>query len=233
MGRVSGCSVLDCGCGLGFFSEFLASKGARVWGLDPDPAAGRVLARDRNFGFLVGDAQELPFRCGVFDRVLCTEVLEHVPDDGRAVSELARVARPGAILVITVPSTEGVFGSRRKRIAHDHDASLERHHRAGYTFEELHALLEAHGIRVTERRYSMILFSELVMGVTKLAFLAGGSRMRSQADILAVKDSLLFRIWKTLFPAVLALCRLEDALLSRRARGHMLIVKAVAGGTVP
>jgi SAM-dependent methyltransferase len=48
-------------------------------------------------------ARALPFVGGSFDGVLCTEVLEHVPDAEFVLAEIARVARPGAVLVVTVP----------------------------------------------------------------------------------------------------------------------------------
>jgi SAM-dependent methyltransferase len=45
----------------------------------------------------------LPFAAGSFDAALCTEVLEHVPDDRALLAELARVLKPGGVLVVTVP----------------------------------------------------------------------------------------------------------------------------------
>jgi len=53
---------------------------------------------------LCGDAAMLPFRDGAFDRVLSSEVLEHLPDPGAAVAELARVTRRGGIVVLSVPN---------------------------------------------------------------------------------------------------------------------------------
>jgi SAM-dependent methyltransferase len=52
---------------------------------------------------LVGDALSLPFVDGSFDRVIASEVLEHIPADTEAVAELARVLRPGGTLAVTVP----------------------------------------------------------------------------------------------------------------------------------
>jgi SAM-dependent methyltransferase len=52
---------------------------------------------------IVGDALRLPFSSGVFDRVIAAEVLEHIPDDLGAMSELARVLRPGGTMAVTVP----------------------------------------------------------------------------------------------------------------------------------
>jgi ubiquinone/menaquinone biosynthesis C-methylase UbiE len=45
----------------------------------------------------------LPFPDATFDRVICSEVLEHIPGDLEAMSELARVLRPGGTMAITVP----------------------------------------------------------------------------------------------------------------------------------
>ena len=50
-----------------------------------------------------GDALSLPFEDGTFDRVIASEVLEHIPDDSAAMRELARVLRPGGAMAVTVP----------------------------------------------------------------------------------------------------------------------------------
>jgi SAM-dependent methyltransferase len=51
-----------------------------------------------------GDAVRLPFPDATFDLVLAVEVLEHLPDPATAIDELARVARPGATALLSVPS---------------------------------------------------------------------------------------------------------------------------------
>jgi SAM-dependent methyltransferase len=62
-----------------------------------------VIAADGAGAMAVGDALDLPFASASFDRVIAAEVLEHVPDDRRALSELARVLRPGGTMAVTVP----------------------------------------------------------------------------------------------------------------------------------
>ncbi|HSL60336.1 MAG TPA: class I SAM-dependent methyltransferase [Desulfotignum sp.] len=49
------------------------------------------------------DVTRLPFRDNCFDAVICSEVLEHIPDDDQAVSELVRILKPGRILAASVP----------------------------------------------------------------------------------------------------------------------------------
>jgi SAM-dependent methyltransferase len=59
---------------------------------------------------VAADVQALPFRDAAFDAVKATEILEHVPDAGRALAECRRVLRPGGRLVITSPFLERLHG---------------------------------------------------------------------------------------------------------------------------
>ncbi len=104
-----GDEVLDIGCGSGVYARVLTERGASVTATEfaPTPLA---LAR-RNLGALAAqvelrleDAQALTLPDESFDRALLTEVIEHVPDPGRAVAEAARVLRPGGVLAVSTPS---------------------------------------------------------------------------------------------------------------------------------
>jgi SAM-dependent methyltransferase len=118
LGLRPGERVLDFGCGGGRHSFEAMRRGAVAVAVDSDrevlaEAAAWVralLEQDKEtaeaggHGDLVaGDGAWLPFPDGCFDRVIAAEVLEHVPDDGAVVAELARVLRPGGVLVVTVP----------------------------------------------------------------------------------------------------------------------------------
>lgn len=64
--------------------------------------------RGRDALLVTGDAAALPLADGVADAVLCTEVIEHVPDERVLVAELARVAKPGAPLLLSAPFVHGL-----------------------------------------------------------------------------------------------------------------------------
>ncbi|HKC25628.1 MAG TPA: methyltransferase domain-containing protein, partial [Thermoanaerobaculia bacterium] len=103
--------ILDCGAGIGFHSKALAAFARiRPSGLDLDLAK---LATARRTGvpasLLAGDAAALPFAPASFDKALASEVLEHVPDDRRALAELHRVLKPGGFLAVSVPSANYPF----------------------------------------------------------------------------------------------------------------------------
>jgi SAM-dependent methyltransferase len=60
----------------------------------------------------------MSFDSATFDCILCSEVLEHVPEDDKAVSELRRVLKPGGVLVITVPYQTRFWGDDDEYVAH-------------------------------------------------------------------------------------------------------------------
>jgi SAM-dependent methyltransferase len=134
--------VLDAGCGPGVTSLTLSQQGYKVTAIDTDPAKIEILrllglSLGRNLAAQIATVCDLPFRDASFDKVLCAEVLEHVEDDRRAVAELARVLRPGGVLVITVPS--------KHSIAHAYEDDFG-HARPGYTPESLLSLLREQGL---------------------------------------------------------------------------------------
>jgi ArsR family transcriptional regulator len=96
--------VLDVGSGDGTVAELVAPRARSITCVDESPrmveAAGARLARFSHARALVGDAQKLALPDRAFDQVLLFHVLAHVATPGRAVSEAARVLRPGGALVL-------------------------------------------------------------------------------------------------------------------------------------
>jgi SAM-dependent methyltransferase len=105
--------LLDAGCGEGRHCYGALEKGARVVGLDLDPAGlraavGGLRSRARELSsmgeMLQGNTFQLPFADGSFDAIICSEVMEHVHDYRAAAAELARVTRPGGRVAVTIPT---------------------------------------------------------------------------------------------------------------------------------
>lgn len=98
-------SVLDVGCGaIAPYVRHLESLGKRVVGVDfayPFLEMAKQRGQDRG---VQGDATALPFPDASFDAVICSETLEHIPDDRGAIAEIHRVLRPGGLLFLTVPN---------------------------------------------------------------------------------------------------------------------------------
>ena len=97
-------TVLEVGCGWGALAERIAAATrAQVTAVDLSPRMVE-LAREAGVAAEVADVQELPFADESFDVAVAAWMLYHVPDRERAVSELARVLRPGGRLVASTNS---------------------------------------------------------------------------------------------------------------------------------
>jgi 2-polyprenyl-6-hydroxyphenyl methylase/3-demethylubiquinone-9 3-methyltransferase len=106
---LAGCSVLDVGCGTGWFSQWAASRGAMVTSLD---IGLRLLDKTRQkcpTRPVAGDACHLPLASNTFDVVISSECIEHTVNPKLALREIHRVARPGGLLVVTVPNQRWHF----------------------------------------------------------------------------------------------------------------------------
>ncbi|HXF50060.1 MAG TPA: methyltransferase domain-containing protein [Dehalococcoidia bacterium] len=114
MGLQCGDRVLDVGCGTGRHVLELARRPLNIVGADLSPQdilKGRyileIMRRKREVQgrvhWVYAAGERLPFRSEAFDRVICTETLEHVPDDAALVRELTRVLKPGGVLAVSVP----------------------------------------------------------------------------------------------------------------------------------
>jgi ubiquinone biosynthesis O-methyltransferase len=95
-------TILDVGCGGGYLAEAFARDGFIVAGVDPavnsiEAARKHAFETGLDLDYRVGRSETLPFSDGSFDAVACCDVLEHVDDLDRSVSEVARVLRPGGV----------------------------------------------------------------------------------------------------------------------------------------
>ena len=105
LGDVSGQTILDGGSGNGYWSRKLSKTANKVAGID---FTSELIAKAKERGvpanvtFEVGNLVNLPFENNVFDIVLLNMVLMDIENLDRVVSEIARVTKPGGIIVVSI-----------------------------------------------------------------------------------------------------------------------------------
>lgn len=108
--------IADIGCETGFMVHALAPKTAKVVGIDIDEAMlelAREAAHHPNVEFKTSDLYQLDLPDAHFDKVICSEVLEHIPEVERAISELIRITKPGGYIYISLPNDSLILFTKR------------------------------------------------------------------------------------------------------------------------
>ncbi len=133
---------------------------------------------------VVTSVTAMSFDAASFDSVLCSEVLEHVPDDQKAVAELRRVLKPGGVLIVTVPYQKRFWAEDDEYVGH-----IRR-----YDSGELEQKLLSCGFR-SIRTYKLSgIFERWVTRKSLQAYQKGGAMTRIPLFLLRIANTLLLLI---------------------------------------
>lgn len=146
--------ALDAGCGRGLYTRILIKRSQRVAALDYSENSINTLKRRLghlpHLSLYLGSADNLPFEAEQFDLVLHCEVLEHIENDRKVLSELFRFLQPGGRLIISVPVPPAPYND-------------SEHVREGYTLDQISQLLHNSGFEILRHEYCMFKFSKKLM----------------------------------------------------------------------
>jgi len=101
---LEGKSLLDAGCGTGWFSKKANERRAVVTSMDIGEKLLKQVKLKCKTTRIVGSVLDIPFEDSTFDYVISSEVIEHTPDPLYAINEFHRVLKPGGLLVVTTPN---------------------------------------------------------------------------------------------------------------------------------
>ena len=186
-----GQTVLDLGCGEGFFAESLAGMGHRITGIDAlaHPQHAAVLER-----YLQADlSQGLPDLQGQkFDKVLLMDLLEHLPRPEVVLQDCLRVLKPNGTILMSVPNVANIavrlmllFGSFTYRDR----GILDKTHLRFFTARSARQLVEDSGYEVV-RELDTVIPAELALGVPA-------------SNVLMVALNRILAFFTKLFPGLL------------------------------
>ncbi|MGW3468830.1 methyltransferase domain-containing protein [Saccharopolyspora sp. NPDC000995] len=169
LGVRPGQRVLDLGCGAGRHAFELYRRGADVIAFDQDVAelenvaamfaamnAENQVPDGAAAQTVSGDALALPFPDEHFDCVIASEIMEHIPEDEKAMREMVRVVKPGGRVVVTVPRW---WPEKICWALSDEYHQVEGGHVRIYTADELIGKLRDAGLRPAFHHYAHALHS--------------------------------------------------------------------------
>lgn len=144
--------IADVGCGVGGMLPELARYGRPI-GIDADARSVQI-CRERGFpNSFIGGGAELPLASDSHDLVTLFDCLEHLEDDRRALGEIRRVLKPGAIACLSVPAWQFLY-SNNDRVAH---------HCRRYTRGGLVAKARAAGLEIVRATYVNVALFPLIL----------------------------------------------------------------------
>jgi SAM-dependent methyltransferase len=132
--RCGGREVLEAGCGEGYGADLISRVARRVIAVDYDAATvAHVRARYPRVEVMQGNLAQLPLADASVDVVVNFQVIEHLWDQARFVSECARVLRPSGLLMVSTPN--------RITFSPDRDTPINPFHTRELNADELTELL--------------------------------------------------------------------------------------------
>jgi len=176
---------------------------------------------------VVAEADTLPFKSDSFKYLLCSEVLEHLEDDGAAAREIARVLEPDGRAVVSVPYTgigfTGLLELAGIKTVHDYPGP-ERHVRAGYDEASMSALMSGSGLQVESHAFYLRLFTKLLVDSASLGHIiyqrvVHRRKSWTWSEASEIEDSAAFKLYVLIFPLLRAVSRLDGLLRGRRGFG--------------
>lgn len=154
--------ILDVGSGSGMS----AWATPNVTAMDINPAKMRYLSRWHHVPAVVGSAFALPFRNASFDCVICSEMIEHLPEDETIFQELARVLEPKGLLILGTPDYASWLWRFIERMYHIlMPWGYAEEHITHYTRKKLMNIANTYGMIVDKEKY--VFRSELLLALRK------------------------------------------------------------------
>ncbi len=235
-------TILDCGCGDGLYLKTIRELGEyNILGFDLNGFSLKLAQgyiSEYPAPLIQGSVCELPFEDNTFDKIFSTEVIEHIPDDRRALQEIYRVLKPGGILIVTVPNhnypfmwdplnwvLERMFGTYIKSGLW---AGIWNMHLRLYYPQEIASLIEESGfdvVRVEPVTHYCVPFNHIILYGLKALLNTGvlPEAVSNSADKFAAKERKQSRLVKFGYAALNTLDKLNDQLPAHKSSSSVLV----------
>jgi len=200
-------TVLDLGCGAGSCISSLSKFGA-VIALEISKNKLKVAKENHaQGGFVLGDAEYLPFRGNSFDVVVIKDVLEHIMDDERVINEVTQVSKNGSSIILYVPvslkeATLSIEALIKRLIGYSIDPKVG--HVRRYSVPSIDNTLRMKGFGVIVKRY----YAHLVVGLLTVLLVTAHKKPMKE------KFTNIRWVPRAFSSILVSLCKLEYRILN-------------------
>ncbi|MBK5266812.1 MAG: class I SAM-dependent methyltransferase [Acidimicrobiia bacterium] len=172
--------ILEVGCGVGHLTRRLRELGADAIGIDANPHAAENAVTE---GVTTGNAEALDFPDDSFDKIVSLHAIEHIPHIEAALSEMARVLRPGgkALLVYPAEPIQGIWAVPTAIVLHRNPFKAREVHCHWLWPSKVRTLAAPHGF-TEDRSEFMLLSSPQFVSLFSLAARSGDSPSTCEAN---------------------------------------------------
>ena len=182
--------ILDLGCGSGNLTNYLFNKNKNSFLWRIDISKENIQRAEKNKiskmqKFIVGNAENLPFKSNFFSEIYCYEVLEHVENLQEVLLEIKRVLKKGGRFILTVPLEE----SEKVLIKYNKEYPQQIGHRRFFSRKKIGEILSNHKFKIISYRA----FNSIEHLFWKNAFKRGG-KIINQLGELDKRPSRIIRI---------------------------------------
>ena len=221
-------TCLDIGADNGVISYLLRQKGGDWYSADLDAHVVSSIKQMVGSKVVQLDGQQTQFEANTFDLVVIIDFLEHIHTDKDFVSELSRIMKPDAQLIVNVPHDKPNSLIRKLRLCLGLTDEKHGHVRPGYTLQSLEALLGEKFSISQHQTYSrfFVEFYDALISFTFEKIQKGGES--AKGTVVTAKDMAAnqkkFKLFSLIYPFVWLLSKLDNLLFF--TSGYSLIVKA-------
>ena len=198
--------VVDLGCATGYFVSLIQQEAGTTIGIDVDLSPlkfAKTFCKGQEF--ILADVTKIPIRDQSVNKVLCTEVLEHVIDDSAVANECYRILRAGGVSVLSSPNAS--FPIRSKKSSHT-EAGPELHVRSGYSPSQIKDLLRRAGFAQIQLAFALPLIGALLVEALERLYTISRGPLKSQIELQRAFQSRVFELYKLAFPLFLLVVRI-------------------------
>ncbi len=232
--------ILDCGCGDGFYLKTISALGPyEIVGFDLNPTS---LKTARNYltevPLIQGNLYRIPFKENSFNKIFCSEVLEHIPDDLQALKEIYRILKPGGKLLVTVPNHHFPFfwdpinwileKILRRHIRSGFWAGIWNEHLRLYVQEEIQDKITKAGFNVVATKlitYFCLPFNHIILNGLKRILLMGllPESIRNSGDKFSVNEKKQSQFVRLTYRLLQFFDRLNDCFPNYKSSVSILV----------